>query len=131
MRRNRDFNREAEDKRGRLILNKEGNDMKEKLIEMVEKGMTAREIRKELGIKTRAPLKAMYYKALVEAGKIKGISTERELKKKVPKKRALTIGKRGTILLSKVFLIDQFGFKEGDNFSVAKRRDSIILRKMQ
>ena len=105
--------------------------MKKKLIEMVEKGIPAQEIRKELGIKTRAPLKAMYYKALVEAGKIKDILKERELKKAVPKKRALKIGKRGTILLSKKILIDQLGFKEGNKFSVAKRRDSIILRKMQ
>jgi len=41
----------------------------------------------------------------------------------------LKIGKRGTILLSKALLVDQLGFKEGDKFNVAKRRDSIILRK--
>ena len=103
----------------------------EKIIEMVEKGMTVKEISKELGIKTRArgPVRRMYYKALVDAGRIKDILTERELKKAAPRKRALTIGKRGTILLSKPLLIDQLGFKNGDKFTVAKRRDSIILRK--
>ena len=105
--------------------------IKEKLIEMVKKGISDKEIMKELGIQTRSSLRRMYYEALVEAGKIKDILAERELKKTVPGKRPLTIGKRGTILLSKALLIDQFGFKKGDNFSFAKRRDSIILRKME
>jgi len=100
-----------------------------KLIEMVEKGMTAMEIRKELGIKSKAPLKGMYYKALVEAGKIKNIMTERKMKKTAPRRRSLTIGKRGTILISNRLLIDRLGFKSGDKFTVAKRKDSIILRK--
>jgi hypothetical protein len=43
----------------------------------------------------------MYYDALVEAGKIKNIMTERKMKKAAPKTRALTIGKRETILLSR------------------------------
>ena len=101
-----------------------------RLIEMVEKGIPANEIRKELGIKSKAPLKGMYYKALVEVGKIKDIMTERKLKKAAPKRRALRIGKRGTILLSRALLVDQLGFKEGEKFEVIKkRRDSIILRK--
>jgi hypothetical protein len=100
-----------------------------KLIEMVEKGIPANEIREELSIKPKAPLKGMYYKALVEAEKIKGIVTERARKKGEPRRRALKIGKRGTILLSERLLVDQLGFKEGDKFSVSKRRDSIVLRK--
>ena len=105
--------------------------MKKKLIEMVRKGIPDKEIMKELGIQTKASLKRMYYDALVEAGKIKDIVTEREMKRAAPKRRALTIGKRGTIILSKPLLVDQLGFKKGDKFSVAKRRDSIILRKTQ
>ena len=105
--------------------------MKEGFIEMVEKGMTAKEIRKELGIKTKAPLRGMYYKALVEAGKIKDILTERKMKKTTPKRRTLTIGKRGTILLSKALLVDQLGFKKGDKFKAAKRRDNITLKKIE
>lgn len=102
--------------------------MKEKLVEMVRKGIPDKEIMKELGIQTKASLKKMYYDALVEGGKIKDILTERQLKKVAPKRRALTIGKRGTILLSKPLLVDQLGFKQGDKFSVTKRKDSIILR---
>lgn len=103
--------------------------MKEKIINMVKKGIPDKEIMEELGIQTKASLRRMYYDALVEAGKIKDILAERELKKAVPKKRALTIGKRGTILLSKAFLIDQLGFKKGDTFQASKRKDRIILRK--
>ncbi len=96
-----------------------------KIIEMVKKGIPDKEIMKELGIQTGASLKRMYYNALVEAGKIKDILTERE----VEKKRTLSITKRGTILLGKTLLIDKFGFKEGDKFTVSKRKDSIVLRK--
>jgi hypothetical protein len=54
---------------------------------------------KELGIQTKSSLEKMYYDALVEAWKIKDITTKR----KAPgsKKRSLTIGIRGTILLSR------------------------------
>lgn len=100
-----------------------------KLIEMVRKEIPDKEIMRELGIQTKASLKKMYYDALLEAGKIKDIMTERKLKKAAPKKRALAIGKRGTILLSKPLLVDQLGFNVGDKFTVAKRKDSIILRK--
>lgn len=100
-----------------------------KLIDMVRKGMTDKEIMKELGIKTKAALKKMHYDALVEAGKVKGILSEKEVKKAVSKKKVLTMGKRGTLLLGKALMVDEFGFQEGDRFTVGKRRDSIILRK--
>ncbi len=103
--------------------------MEKKIIEMVRKGMPDKEIMRELGIQTKASLKKVYYDALVEAGKIKDIMTERQAKKAGPRTRPLTIGKRGTILLSKPLLVDQLGFKKGDKFAVSKRRDSIILRK--
>ena len=103
---------------------------RKKIIDMVRKEIPDKEIMKELGIQTKASLKKMYYDALVEAGKIKDIMTERKARKAaVPRRRPLTIGKRGTILLSKPLLVDQLGFKQGDKFSIAKRRDSIILRK--
>ena len=105
--------------------------MKEKLIDMVKKGIPDREIMRELGIQTRSSLRKMYYEALVEAGKIRDILTERELRKAGREKRAATIGKRGTILLSKGLLIDRFGFKQGDKFSLSKRRDRIILKKTE
>lgn len=56
---------------------------------------------------------------------------EREIRKRASKERYLRIGKRETVLLSSALLIDQLGFKEGDKFIVAKRRDSIILRKTE
>ena len=103
--------------------------MKMKLIELVKKGKHDKEIMKELGIQTKASLKKMQYDALVETGKIKAIMTERARKKAQTRRRALKIGKKGTMLLSSPLLIDQLGFKKGDKFSVAKRKDSIILRK--
>ena len=102
---------------------------KKRIIEMVRKGMPDKEIMRELGIQTKASLKKMYYDALVEGGKIKDIMTERQTKKPKPRKRSLTIGKRGTILLSKPLLVEQLGFKKGDKFAVSKRKNSIILKK--
>jgi hypothetical protein len=57
--------------------------------------------------------------------------TERGRNKADPRRSPLKIGKRGTILLSERLLVDELGFKKGDKFSIAKRRDSIILRKTQ
>lgn len=107
---------------------KENNGMNEEsnqLIEMVKKRIPDKEIMKNLGIKTKASLKKMYYDALVEAGKIKDIAT----KQKVETEKTLKVSKRGTISLSKALVIDKFAFKEGDKFTVSKRKDSIILRK--
>jgi hypothetical protein len=109
-----------------------GGEMKQKskdIIEMVKAGLTDKQIMKELGIQTKASLKKMYFDALVEAGKIKTIITEREKKKRKKKTRVLLIGKRGTLALSRLILIDQLGFNEGDKFRVSKRRDSIILKR--
>jgi hypothetical protein len=100
-----------------------------KLVEMVKKNLPDKEIMEKLGVQSKATLKKMYYDALVEAGKIKDILTEKEAKKGSDKGRKLRIGKRGTITLSKALLVDKLGFKEGDKFAVSKRKDSIILRK--
>jgi predicted transcriptional regulator len=96
-----------------------------RIIALVKRGVPDKEIMRELGIQTKTSLKRMYFDALVEAGKIKGILTEREVKKK----KTVTITQKGTILLGKTLLIDKFGFQEGDSFTVSKRKDNIILRK--
>ncbi len=96
-----------------------------KLIEMVRKKVPDKEIMEKLGIQTRTSLKKMYYDALVETGKIKDIISKQDVEiQKTPK-----VTKRGTLLLSRKLLIDKFGFKGGDRFTVSKRKDSIILRK--
>ena len=100
-----------------------------KLIEMVKKNVPDKEIMEKLGIQTKAALKKMYYDALVEAGKIKDILTESQAKKAKAGGRKLSITKRGTITLSKKLLIDTFGFKEGDKFTVSKRKDNVTLKK--
>jgi hypothetical protein len=101
------------------------------LIEMVKKGVPDKQIMKELGIQTKSSLKRMYYDALVEAGKIRDILTQKEAKKAKAKDKTSSITKRGIITLSNRLVIDDFGFKEGDVFTVSKRKDSIILRKKE
>ncbi len=109
-----------------------GGEMKRKskdIVEMVKAGFTDKQIMRELGIQTKASLKKMYFDSLVEAGKIKAIITERQQKRMQGKPKTLTIGKRGTLALSRLMLIDQFGFKQGDKFKVSKRKDNITLKK--
>lgn len=96
-----------------------------RLIEMVRKRVPDKEIMEKLGIQTKASLKRMYYDALVEAGKIRDIVAERD----VGMKRTLKVTNKGTLLLSKKLLIEKLGFKEGDRFTVSKRKDGITLRK--
>lgn len=98
-----------------------------KLIEMVRKGVPDKEIMEKIGVHTKASLKKMYYDALVEAGKIKDIVTEKE----VETKKTLKVTKRGTILLGRALLIGKFGFKEGEKFAVSKRKDGIVLTKVK
>jgi len=97
-----------------------------KLIDMVKKGVPDKEIMDRLGIQTKASLRKMYLDALAEAGKIKGIITERNAESG----KTLKISKRGTILLSKALLVDRFEFSQGDTFSVSKKKDKIILRRI-
>jgi len=98
-----------------------------RLIEMVRKGVPDKEIMEKLGFQTKASLKKMYYDALVEAGKIKDIVSEKRAEKGI----ILKVTKRGTISLSRLLVVDKFGFEEGDRFTVSKRKDSIILRRMK
>lgn len=56
--------------------------------------------------------------------------TQRARKKSQARRRGSKIDKRGTVFLSNALLIEQLGFKKGDTSSVAKRKDSIILRKI-
>jgi len=100
----------------------------EKVLDRVKKGIPDKEIMNEFGIKTKATLKKMYYDALVEAGKIKDITTARQAKKQEQVKKTVGVTKRGTISISKK-IVDDLGFQEGDKFTVSKRKDSIILRK--
>ena len=115
-----------------LIIRERSYVMKEeykRLVEMVRKNVPDKEMMEKLGIRSKAALKKMYYDALVEAGKIKDIITEKEAKKATKKEKKLRIGTRGTMTLSKAMLVDTLGFKEGDRFTVSKGKDSIILRK--
>lgn len=68
-------------------------------------------------------LEGDHYDALIEAGKIRGIVTQREAKKSRTRSGTITLGNR--------LLIDNLGFKEGDKFTVSKRKGSIILRKRE
>jgi hypothetical protein len=97
------------------------------LIDMVKKGAPEKEIMDRLSIKTKASLKKIYYDALVQAGKIKDIATKQEAERK----KILKVSTKGTLSLIKKLVVEDFGFKERDTFTVSKRKESIILRKKE
>lgn len=102
----------------------------QKVIELVNKGLDESLIKEKLGISKRVSVKKLYYDALVKTGTIKDVIPEKKSRGR-SKRKELTIGKRGTILLSKPVLVEQLGFREGDKFDVLKKRDSIVLKKWE
>ncbi len=77
----------------------------------------------------------MYYKALVEAERIKDIVTERKIKKAAPKGRHLRIGKRGNNsaeqgISGRASWFQTRGYTSG-KFKFSKKRGSITFRKTE
>jgi len=100
-------------------------DLGRQILRLVEAGKSEQEIMKELKIRSRNKLRALYYEALAAEGKVKPIP-------QAPKERVIRrkIGKRGTILLSRTVLIDQLGFKQGDTFVVRREGNRIVLERV-
>jgi len=69
-----------------------------KLVEMVKKNVPDKEMMEKLGVQSKAALKKMYYDALVEAGKIKDILTEKEAKKGRIKEESQVSAREGRLL---------------------------------
>ena len=78
-----------------------------KLIEMVKAETSSAEIMKKMGFKTSTQLKAAYMSALIAEGKVPAIKGGRGAGK-ADKVKAVGVGKRGSIIISKE-LVESLG----------------------
>ena len=102
-------------------------------------GSSFDQIQQKYGIKMRSQLLALYTKGLAllnpapvkepappPAPKAAPATAAEALKSKARR----VIGTSGTITLTRALLIEEFGFKEGDRFSVSRQGDRLILEKV-
>jgi len=105
---------------------KEGFDAK-KFLKMASENATPADYEKVFGYKTPAQIKTAHYKALVETGQIQPAVVGKRAGRKVSVDK-IKIGKSCKISLPKD-MVDCFGFKEGDEFTVKLRAGKIITLK--
>jgi antitoxin component of MazEF toxin-antitoxin module len=98
-----------------------------KFLEMASKKATPAEFEKIFGFKTKAQIDKAHYKALVEIGQIQPAVVGKRAGRKASVDK-IKIGKSCKISLPKD-MVDCFGFKEGDEFTVKLRAGKIITLK--
>ena len=99
--------------------------LKENIVSMAKEGKTIEEIRGTLGLKSIVQVRNLYLEALMEQGAIPPLKSGKR-RREIDVR---TIGKRGSISLSRKVLIDMLGFKERDSFRIKREGDSIVLEK--
>ena len=100
-----------------------------KLIKMIDDEIPQAEIMKKMGFKTSTQLKTAYMGALIAEGKVPAIQSRRG-GGKVAKVKAIGVGKRGSIILSKE-LVESLGIGAKDKFTVRETRAGIALKKSE
>ena len=92
-------------------------------------------VQKKYGIKMRSELLDLYTRGLAQLEGIpdlKVVSKPKIVPAKPHGARARrSIGSSGTITLTKSLLLDELGFRVGDQFSVARKGNTIILEKSE
>jgi len=102
-------------------------------------GSSFDQVQRKYGIKMRSQLLALYSEGLPLLQEIPGReapppSAPRLVPPKVAtvkSKARRVIGPSGTITLTRSLLIEELGFKEGDQLSVSRQGDRIILEKVE
>jgi len=101
----------------------------EKLIKAVESGMSSTEIMAKFGLKTSAQLKSLYLDALTANGRVKAIAgRSSKADPAAGKSDMIKVNKRGSLVIPRD-LVEEMGFKLGDDFSVRKTKSGLSLRK--
>jgi hypothetical protein len=93
------------------------------------------QVQKRYGIKMRSQLLDLYTKGLAQLEEIPKlrIASKRKdaLTSSVRVKARRAIGASGTITLTRSLLIDELGFQPGDQFSISRQGNTIVLEKVQ
>ena len=100
----------------------------DKLIAAVKSGMPAKEIMAEFGINTTAQMKALYFDALVEKGLAPAIAGKGGKAADDKSSKQIQVNKRGSLIVPAP-LVEEFGFKEGEVFSVRKTKAGVSLKR--
>ncbi|MBU2549803.1 MAG: hypothetical protein KKB20_15420 [Proteobacteria bacterium] len=100
----------------------------DKLIAAVKAGKPSKEIMEEFGIKTTAHLKALYYDALVEKGLAPAIADRGSQAAAEKKTKQIQVNKRGSLIVPAP-MVEEFGFKEGELFTVRKTKAGVSLKR--
>ncbi|MFO7707067.1 MAG: hypothetical protein R6V84_02755 [Desulfobacterales bacterium] len=100
-----------------------------KLIKMIDDETSQAEIMKKMGFKTSTQLKTAYMSALIAEGKVPAIKGGRGAKK-AAKAKAIGVGKRGSIIISKE-MVQSLGIGGKDKFTVRKTKIGIALKKFE
>jgi hypothetical protein len=98
-----------------------------KFLEMASENLPPEDYDKAFGFKTKAQIDKAHYKALVEIGQIQPAVEGKRAGRKASVDK-IKIGKSCKISLPKD-MVDCFGFKEGDEFTVKLRAGKIITLK--
>jgi hypothetical protein len=97
-------------------------------VKMVQDQVHQQEIMKKFGFKTAGQVKAAHYRALIEAGKIKGIVGGR-VAGKAEKAKPLVVGKRGSLIIPAA-KVAELGVGAKDQFTIRRTRAGIALKKI-
>jgi hypothetical protein len=98
-----------------------------RLVKMVKDGAPQSDIMGKFGFNTSTQLKVAYANALMEAGEIPEIQSPRGGKPSGGIKKEVAVSKRGSLIISKD-LIEELGFKVGDQFVTRKTKVGISLK---
>ena len=99
------------------------------LIQMVKDEIPQNEIMAKCGFKTSTQLKVAYTNALMESGQAPVLKTGRAKKPEKAIDPTVTVGKRGSIVITKD-LVEHFGFKVEDRFEVRKSQAGLSLKQV-
>lgn len=97
-----------------------------KLIKMIDDEIPQAEIMKKMGFKTSTQLRTAYMAALIGEGKVPAIKGGRGAGK-VSKVKAIGVGKRGSIVISKE-LVQSLKIGAKDKFTLRKTKAGIVLK---
>ena len=100
----------------------------ELLLGMLRSGKALSEIKLQFGFKNTTQVKIAILKAYEDEGLIPPLRTSRQPRARAVKS-VLRVGKRGSLILPKE-LVESFGFKEGDCFSVRRSKYGVQLRRV-
>jgi hypothetical protein len=98
-----------------------------RLVKMVKDGAPQSDIMGKFGFNTSTQLKVAYANALMEAGEIPEIQSPRGGKPAGGIKKEVPVNKRGSLIIPKD-LIEDLGFKVGDQFLARKTKVGISLK---